>query len=239
MTLKVLKKILYILELSNKKYYIGKTINLEKRLKFHKKNKNNFVKNNFPIKSYKILKDECDIFDEDNQTKLFMKKYGINNVRGGSYTREHLTLSQINLIKTELATAYDLCFTCLKPNHYSNYCPNQRHYIPFGKYCGKRIDELPKEYINWLLKNFKKKSLNKYLIFWSELDNYLKNLEKNYFEKNNFEKNNLKNYFEKNNFEKNNLKNYFEKNNFEKNNLKNNFEKRKSICNKLFNYFKK
>ena len=48
-------------------------------------------------------------FDEDKITKEYMAKYGIENVRGGSYVEIELSELQTEALKIELWQAKDLC----------------------------------------------------------------------------------------------------------------------------------
>jgi len=78
---------IYILELENKKYYVGKTTNPDFRLEQHFNSfGSQWTKKYKPIKILE-LKPNCDDYDEDKYTKMYMDKYGINNVRGGSYVQ--------------------------------------------------------------------------------------------------------------------------------------------------------
>uniref|UniRef100_K3X1K9 Uncharacterized protein n=1 Tax=Globisporangium ultimum (strain ATCC 200006 / CBS 805.95 / DAOM BR144) TaxID=431595 RepID=K3X1K9_GLOUD len=53
---------------------------------------------------------DCDPFDEDKFTKKFMLEYGIDNVRGGSYSRVKLLLSEYEAISQQLHGSTDQCF---------------------------------------------------------------------------------------------------------------------------------
>ena len=82
-----IKKIslIYILLLENNKYYIGRTKDLAERFKQHCNGYGvEWTKLHKPIKIiYTTLL--LNSYDENNYTKLYMKKYGIENVRGGSF----------------------------------------------------------------------------------------------------------------------------------------------------------
>ena len=82
---------IYILECEQKKYYIGKTLNPSFRLKDHfNSNGSAWTKKYNPIKLLE-LKSNQDDEDEDKITIQYMKKYGIENVRGGSFCQFKLT----------------------------------------------------------------------------------------------------------------------------------------------------
>lgn len=113
---------LYILKLQGGKYYIGKTTDMNRRYAEHKTGKgSSWTSKHKPIKILEVrpLKDA---HDENNTTKDLMKKYGIDNVRGGSYTQielpEHLELS----LETELRGTKDACFKCGEIGHFARDC---------------------------------------------------------------------------------------------------------------------
>lgn len=76
---------IYILRLAEGKYYVGLTKDLYHRLDqhFHKKG-SEWTKLYEPIEVEKVIESDSS-FDEDKWTKIMMEKYGIKNVRGGSY----------------------------------------------------------------------------------------------------------------------------------------------------------
>ncbi len=53
-----------------------------------------------------------------------MLKYGIENVRGRSYSQVNLHYQQIKYLKTEFNTASDSYFNCGQPGHFSKKCNN-------------------------------------------------------------------------------------------------------------------
>lgn len=78
---------IYILSLENGKYYIGKTRDISSRLNSHfEGNGSTWTKKFKPTMEFTVF-DNCDDFDEDKYVKIYMSKYGIENVRGGSYSR--------------------------------------------------------------------------------------------------------------------------------------------------------
>ncbi len=61
-------------------------------------------------------------FDEDLYVKKYMLKYGINNVRGGSYSRTILSKHEIKILARELCTASNTCYACKKSGHSAKDC---------------------------------------------------------------------------------------------------------------------
>ena len=90
---------IYILLLEENKYYIGKTTQPEIRLEKHfNSNGSLWTKKYKPIKVIGLIPN-CDDFDEDKYTLKYMQKYGINNVRGGSFCEIKLNKDNLPTIK--------------------------------------------------------------------------------------------------------------------------------------------
>lgn len=74
-----------------------------------------------PIKIVEIIH-PCDIFDIDKHTKRYMAKYGISNVRGGTYTDLYLTKNDRYQIDKEIFSALGMCMHCGSEYHRSIEC---------------------------------------------------------------------------------------------------------------------
>lgn len=112
----------YILELENNKYYVGKTTNPNIRINNHfNSHGSNWTKLYKPIKVLDLISN-CDDFDEDKFTVKFMKEYGIENVRGGSFCEMILSSENITTLKKMINTSSNSCFYCGNKNHFSNNC---------------------------------------------------------------------------------------------------------------------
>jgi predicted GIY-YIG superfamily endonuclease len=137
-------RIIYTLLLENKKYYIGKTNRLiGSRINEHFYNYGSeWTKMYKPIQVLEILENASE-YDEDKYTKIYMKKYGIENVRGGSYTQINLHDYQLKALQNEFRTSDDSCFKCGNKGHFSKEC----------NYNSKKNREL-------ILKNWNNLSLN-------------------------------------------------------------------------------
>lgn len=106
---------IYVLKCENNKFYIekaGKTEDYEKRISDHLNGIGcEFTKKYKPINIIEI-KHNMDSSEEDKLTKLYMAKYGIDNVRGGSYTKFILSENEKKPLKEELYSIFDECFSC-------------------------------------------------------------------------------------------------------------------------------
>jgi hypothetical protein len=114
---------IYVLKLIHNKYYIGKTLyNISKRITQHSNGIGaEWTKKYKPIDIIEFIQ-TSDKFDEDKYTKKYMDIYGIENVRGGSYTKIKLYDYQIKVLNLELKTANNLCFKCGKYGHFISNC---------------------------------------------------------------------------------------------------------------------
>jgi predicted GIY-YIG superfamily endonuclease len=113
---------IYILKLRNNKYYIGKTNNPNFRINEHFNiGGSSWTKKYKPIKLINLIKN-CDNYDEDKYTIKYMSKYGINNVRGGSFCELKLSNDNKNTINKMLDGSSDKCYNCGKKGHFINKC---------------------------------------------------------------------------------------------------------------------
>jgi predicted GIY-YIG superfamily endonuclease len=115
---------LYVLKCEKQKYYIGKTdrINCLDRIQEHfENNGSSWTRKYKPIEIIETI-ETTNTIDEDVYTKKYMNIHGIDNVRGGSYTRINLPLYQIQALEHELKTINDTCFNCGKSGHYIDRC---------------------------------------------------------------------------------------------------------------------
>lgn len=114
----------YILLLEQNKYYVGITSNLENRLKEHfdqNSYHNKWISTYKPIKLFEQI-NNCDGFDENKYTLKYMSIYGMDNVRGGSYTRFDLMTDEKINITNEIDNACKKCYRCHNIGHFVSEC---------------------------------------------------------------------------------------------------------------------
>jgi hypothetical protein len=113
---------LYILQLEQQKYYIGKTTNTQFRLDMHfNSHGSEWTKKYKPVQIVEIIPN-CDDYDEDKYTIKYMEKYGINNVRGGSFCKIKLREENKTTLKRMITGTTDKCFICGEKGHFAKEC---------------------------------------------------------------------------------------------------------------------
>jgi GIY-YIG catalytic domain-containing protein/zinc knuckle protein len=129
---------IYILQLEKGKYYVGKTGDVKRRIQQHRDGKGAYW-----TKKYQML-DVIDVIehesDEDKYVIDLMIQYGIQNVRGGSFSKVVLTSEDIRFANRMMRTKEDLCYKCGKPGHFAMNC-----YIKTRKKPTRRSNQSIKE----------------------------------------------------------------------------------------------
>lgn len=113
---------IYILQLEQDKYYIGKTTTPSFRIDKHfNSNGSSWTKKYKPISVIEIIPN-CDDYDEDKYTIKYMTQFGVINVRGGSFCELKLSEENIHTLRQMINGTTDKCFICGKDDHFMNDC---------------------------------------------------------------------------------------------------------------------
>lgn len=114
---------LYVLQLVSGKYYVGRTKNVADRYKQHIAGEGAaWTRKYSPTKLIETRAMKGD-HDETNLTKDLMKKYGVDNVRGGAYVTVTLDDATKSVLEREIRGNNDRCFKCGLGGHFAGQCP--------------------------------------------------------------------------------------------------------------------
>ncbi len=122
---------IYVLRLEEEKWYVGRSETPLKRIEEHFTASGGRKKGGYHarkwIRVYKPIRlrriyANCDPYDEDKITLRYMSKYGIANVRGGSFSSMKLDIHTINLINRMIDGATGRCFRCHRKGHFAGSC---------------------------------------------------------------------------------------------------------------------
>jgi predicted GIY-YIG superfamily endonuclease len=131
---------IYVLRCEGNKYYVGKTSQLELRLTDHFIKGGSAWTSKYEPQELIMMMPNCDDFDEDKYVKKYMAIFGIENVRGGTYSQVELDESIIKFINAEIRSACNKCFRCSREGHFEGECKEsidiEGNEI-FDMFCGK------------------------------------------------------------------------------------------------------
>lgn len=132
---------IYIIRLQGGHYYVGKSDNVMQRYKQHLDGKGStWTKMYRPVSVERTIESQTS-FDEDNYTKEYMKKYGVDKVRGGSYANIVLTDEQEATLKREFRGADDRCQRCGRTGHFIGTCYAKTEIVEFTNDDSDEEDE--------------------------------------------------------------------------------------------------
>jgi cellular nucleic acid-binding protein len=133
---------LYVLKLQKGKYYVGKTQDVMKRYKEHQDGKGSSWTSKYPPISLLESRPIISVHDENNTTKDYMKKYGVEQVRGGSYSQIKLDDNIISLLLNEINGNTDKCFKCGLAGHFAKFCKNkeEKEEVWCCDYCDREFN---------------------------------------------------------------------------------------------------
>lgn len=132
---------IYALQLESNKFYIGKTSRnegVDVRFQEHKSGRGSEWTKLYKPMSIIQHYEHDSTFEEDVLTKRYMIKYGIENVRGGSYTKIDLDEWQIKSLEHEFKSVSDSCYKCGKKGHFATDC---HKFEKMNKYLEKFTSE--------------------------------------------------------------------------------------------------
>jgi hypothetical protein len=109
----------YVLKLQEGKYYVGRSNEIDKRLTTHFVEPDVQWVKKYPAEEVIAIYRNCDDFDEDKYTWMYMHKYGIANVRGGCFAGEELNIEEIHMLHRLICFSRGMCRHCegKKPTH--------------------------------------------------------------------------------------------------------------------------
>ena len=113
---------LYILQLQHGCFYVGKSDNPTKRFTQHKNGRGSaWTRLHKPIRMVKKMK-MTSTLQEDQITEEWMKKKGIEKVRGGMYCQIDLPKHVEETLTTKLLHASNACLRCGSSEHFVRQC---------------------------------------------------------------------------------------------------------------------
>lgn len=134
---------LYVLQLEDDKWYVGKTDDVSKRFEQHLNGKGSAWTKEYSPTRIVEQRPVTSIHDETNTTLDLMKKYGIDNVRGGAYCQVDLSDEIETAIKHQINSNTDKCYNCGMKGHFANKCPSIKEEeleIWECEYCDREFD---------------------------------------------------------------------------------------------------
>jgi hypothetical protein len=118
---------IYVLRLQRGKYYVGKTgRSVEERYDEHRRGHGSAWTRLYAPVDFQEILESTSPFDEDRTVKEYMSEFGVNNVRGGSYSEIELNGETRRLLEREIRHAFGLCLNCGDRSHYRRNCPSLR-----------------------------------------------------------------------------------------------------------------
>lgn len=117
---------IYVLKCEEGKYYVGKSYDFPARYKKHLAGEGAFWTKRYKPIGFVELLGNVDKYDEDKYVWKYMEKYGIDNVRGGSYSQMILSHELRKCAERHLKSGSNLCYACSEYGHLIRECPKKR-----------------------------------------------------------------------------------------------------------------
>lgn len=126
---------IYVLRCRDQHFYVGQTLNVDRRFAEHRDGHSGseWTRLHPPIQIIEQTPKTSE-FDELKTTLEYMKRYGIDRVRGAHWCNVSLTQEQRTAIQAALNTAS--CYRCGQKGHYSRHCP--RSSVVMCYKCGQQ-----------------------------------------------------------------------------------------------------
>lgn len=127
---------IYVLPLQQHKWYVGSTNDINIRYQQHQNGTHNvrWTREFPPIGPPVLLLRKRDGHHETNLTIDLMRQYGIDNVRGGTYTRPYLSDNDRMNLQRHIWDGLGLCRYCGLGHHIQD-CPFRRNGVCWN--CGE------------------------------------------------------------------------------------------------------
>ena len=118
---------IYVLRLQGNKFYVGKTSKpIEVRVAEHRNGRGSAWTRLHHVLGVESCESSNGRFDEDNKVRDLMAKYGIDAVRGGSYSQVDLDPETKTELEKQFRHANGECILCGRNGHFVKDCPRKR-----------------------------------------------------------------------------------------------------------------
>lgn len=135
---------IYILKLTNDKYYVGKSNTVDYRIEQHFRDGGSAYTKLYPPIEVVTTIPNCDDLDEDKFTLQFMKIYGVDNVRGGSFCQVEFDTATLTVLHRMLNGTEDKCYSCGSSKHFAKDCLAYKRMPKTTHYSDTVYDEISK-----------------------------------------------------------------------------------------------
>jgi predicted GIY-YIG superfamily endonuclease len=115
-------EVIYTLLLEGNYYYVGRTRDIDTRMKQHTAGDGSKWTALHPMLKLIDAIPCTHKLDEDFTVKKLMMTHGVDRVRGGSYSGPILPRNVVKLLKNEIIHAEDKCYKCGLQGHYAVNC---------------------------------------------------------------------------------------------------------------------